>query len=147
MIGFSFGWVVEGAVSVLLAVTIGYCVVLNARLKRLHADRDTLRQMVTDLVEATNLANRAIDGLKETAREADATLSARLEEADRFGIDLANHVNAGQAVLERIARITEAAGHRTAPSAPPEAPEAPVNKLQAALEQLARREQDRGNVA
>lgn len=148
MTGFSFGWIVEGSVSVLLAVTIGYCVILNDRLKKLHADRDALRQMVTDLVEASDMANRAIAGLRETAREAEMTLSARLEAADRFGVDLANHVNAGQSVLERIARITEAAGRR--PVVPPEPanvePE-PTNKLQAALEQLDRYQQSKGNVA
>ena len=60
MSGLSFGMIVEGSVSILLMVTIGYCVVLNSRLKRLHADRDTLRQMVTDLVQATDLAGNRV---------------------------------------------------------------------------------------
>ena len=46
MFGLPLGFLVEGAVAILLALTIGYCIVLNARLKRLHADKDVLRQMV-----------------------------------------------------------------------------------------------------
>jgi hypothetical protein len=72
---------VEGAVSLLLVVTIAYCVVLNERLKRLHADRDALKVMVSDLVQATDLANAAVGELKATATEADLALRSRLEEA------------------------------------------------------------------
>ena len=58
MFGLPLGLIVETAVAVLLALTIGYCVVLNHRLKRLHADRDTLRKMVADLVQATDSGQR-----------------------------------------------------------------------------------------
>ena len=34
MLGWNLGMVVEISVAILLAVTIGYCVLLNARLKR-----------------------------------------------------------------------------------------------------------------
>ena len=151
MTGFSMGLVIEGAVAVLLALTIGYCVVLNGRLKRLHADRDVLRQMISDLVGATNLANQAIKELKSTAVEADLTLNARLEEAERFGIELANHVSAGTALMERIVKITTAA--RTASPATPAPPAAPVqlaeapSKLQSALAQLQARQRERENAA
>lgn len=151
MFGMSLGLVVEGAVAVLLALTIGYCVVLNGRLKRLHADRDMLRQMISDLVGATNLANQAIKELKATAVEADLTLNARLDEAERFGIELANHVNAGTALMERIAKITSAA-RENAPIAPiaPAAPAEVVEqsgKLQSALAQLQARQRARENAA
>ena len=81
MFGIGLGMVVEGSVAVLLAVTIGYCVMLNSRLKRLHADRETLQKMVGDLVQATALANAAVMELKTAALEADTKLSERLEEA------------------------------------------------------------------
>ena len=148
MSGLSFGMIVEGSVSILLMVTIGYCVVLNSRLKRLHADRDTLRQMVTDLVQATDLANSAVKELKTTAVEADLVLNARLEEAERFGVQLANHVAAGQSLMERIAKITSVAQARE-PLMPAEQPlptPAP-SRLQSALQQLAARERIRGNAA
>jgi len=145
MFGLPLGLFVEIAVAILLALTIGYCVVLNDRLKRLHADRDALRQMVTDLIGATNLANTAIKELKATAVEADLSLSTRLEEAERFGIELANHVTAGTMLMERIAKITSVARNSQA-IAPTPAVEEP-NKLQSALQQLTDRARARGNAA
>ncbi len=103
------GFIIESIVAVLLVLTIGYCIVLNQRLKTLHADGDTMRAMIGDLMQATTMANGAIRELREVATETDATLNARLEEAERFGLELANHVSAGQAVLEKISRITSAA--------------------------------------
>lgn len=153
MFGLPFGMLVEGSVSILLMVTIGYCVVLNERLKRLHADRDALKVMVSDLVQATDLANAAVGELKQSAVEADLALKSRLEEAERFGIELANHVAAGQAVMERIARVTAAMqkakpvpAEQPAPAPTPAEPPAP-SKLQSALQQLAARDRIRGNAA
>jgi hypothetical protein len=142
MFGLPLGLFVEGAVAILLAMTIGYCIVLNRRLQRLHADRDALKQMVADLVGATNLANQAIKELKATAVEADMTLSARLEEAERFGVQLANHVTAGTSVLERIARITSAARRHKDVE-----PLVETNKVQSALQQLSTRVRNRGAAA
>ena len=134
------GIIVEGSVAVLLMVTIGYCVVLNGRLKRLHADRDTLRQMVTDLMQATDLANAAVKELKTTAVEADLVLNARLQEAEIFGIELANHVSAGQSLIERIGKLMAVAQTRTPPVEE-------RNKVQSALQQLASRPRMRGDAA
>jgi hypothetical protein len=146
MFGLPFGFFVETAVSVLLAVTIGYCVVLNGRLKRLHADRDELRQMVSDLIRATDLANGAVKELKSTAVEADLALSARLEEAERFGIELANHVSAGQQVMTRIAQITAVAQAARAPAVELPLVQGPT-KLQTALQQLSSIERLRSDAA
>ncbi len=142
MSGLPLGVLVEAAVAILLLVTIGYCTILNQRLKRLHADKDQMRQMVADLLGATNLANQAIKELKQSAVEADLTLNSRLEEAERFGIELANHVNAGTVLMERIARITSVARHSQAIE-PVEQP----NKVQSALEQLSTRARARGAAA
>jgi len=142
MLGLPLGIFVEGAVAILLALTIGYCVLLNQRLKRLHQDKDAMKQMVADLVSATNLANQAIKELKSTAVEADLTLSARMEEAERFGVELANHVTAGTVLMERIAKITSVARHSQAIE-PVEAP----NKVQTALQQLSERVRSRGAAA
>ncbi|WP_375597024.1 DUF6468 domain-containing protein [Devosia sp. Naph2] len=142
MLGLPLGIFVEGAVAILLALTIGYCVLLNQRLKRLHQDKDAMAKMVADLVSATNLANQAIKELKSTAVEADLTLSARMEEAERFGVELANHVTAGTVLMERIAKITSVARHSQAIE-PVEAP----NKVQTALQQLSERVRSRGAAA
>jgi len=142
MLGLPLGLIVEGAVAILLALTIGYCVLLNQRLRRLHQDKDAMAKMVADLVSATNLANQAIKELKGTAVEADLTLSARMEEAERFGVELANHVTAGTVLMERIAKITSVARQSQAIE-PVEAP----NKVQTALQQLSERVRSRGAAA
>lgn len=147
MFGLPFGVFVESAVSVLLVVTIGYCVVLNERLKRLHADRGALRQMITDLLQATDLANAAVKELKTTAVEADAAHGARIEEAERFGIELANHVAAGQQVMERIARITAVAQSARPAALEPVVVSAGPTKLQSALQQLSELERLRSDAA
>jgi hypothetical protein len=143
MFGMSLGVIVEASVAILLATTIGYCVVLNHRLKRLHADRDTLRKMVADLIQATTLANSAVQELKTAALEADIVLNGRLEEAERFGIELANHVTAGQQLMDKIAKITSL----TRNSQPLDDRLVEPNKVQSALQQLAMRPRVRGNAA
>lgn len=144
----TLGFVVEGAVAVLLMVTIGYCIMLNNRLKRLHSDRDALRQMVTDLVRATDMANSAIKGLRETATEADAILSSRLQEADRFAIELANHVNAGQTVMDRITRVTDTVRRTKKTSAAAAAPSVgEVKGARAALDRLSTHKQRKESAA
>jgi hypothetical protein len=146
MFGLPLGFFVESAVSILMMLTIGYCVVLNARLKRLHADRSMLQQMVADLVGATNLANQALKELKTSAMDADLALSARLEEAERFGIELANHVSAGSMLMERIAKITSIASAKPQVVEPVAVVEEP-NKVQSALQQLNARARARENAA
>ena len=149
MFGIGLGMVVEASVAVLLAVTIGYCVILNARLKRLHADRETLQKMVGDLVQATALANAAVMELKTAALEADTKLVTRLEEAGRFEQTLSQSVATGSQLIEKIARITAAARTQMQPEAVPapakaEAKPTPANfepqgRLASALQQLAMR--------
>lgn len=143
MFGLSLGMLIETMVAILLATTIGYCVVLNHRLKRLHGDRDQLRKMVTDLMTATSLANAAIQELKATAQEAEVGLESRLGEAEKFGIELANHVTAGQQIMDKIARITSVARN----GQPMEDRLAEPNKVQSALQQLSMRPRIRGNAA
>ncbi len=143
MFGLTLAIVVEGLVAILLAATIGYCIILNQKLKRLHADRDMLRKMIADLVQATALANAAVSELKTAALEADTQLNERLVEAEKFGLELANHVAAGQGVMDKIARITSLARN----GQPLEEKLAEPNKVQSALSQLSMRPRIRGNAA
>ena len=64
---------IESLVSILLLLTILYCIRLNEQLKRLKADGSSMQQTITDLVAATDSAERAIAGLKNTVLEADET--------------------------------------------------------------------------
>jgi Domain of unknown function (DUF6468) len=94
-----FGLMIESLVAVLLLVTIGYCVVLNGRLKRLKADEQALKATISELITATEIAGRAVAGLKTTAPEADRTLGERLKAAERLSADLDRQLRGGEAML------------------------------------------------
>lgn len=96
---------IESVVAVLLTVTICYCVILNKRLQRLKADEMSLKATISELITATEIAERAIGGLKITVRECDQDLGDRLRMAERFSADIAQQLEAGQDVLSRLTRI------------------------------------------
>jgi hypothetical protein len=148
--GISLGIVVESSVAVLLAVTIGYCVLLNARLKGLRSDREALAKMVGDLVQATTLANTAVQELKSAAAEVDGRIDRRLDEAAELEAELAAQLSNGTQLLEKIVRITAAAKAPQVQAiaaepiedvvpAKPATPLEPQSRLHSALQQLAMR--------
>ncbi len=100
---------IEGLVAVLLVLTIGYCILLDSRLKRLRADEANLRATISELITATEIAERAIHGLKETATDCDRTLAQRLREAEFFSQEIEKEIGEGEKLLNRIIRITQAA--------------------------------------
>lgn len=145
MSGSMMGLMIEGLVAVLLIVTIGYCVLLNQRLKRLRADESALRETIVELVRATEIAERAIDGLRQSAAECDRDLTTKLRQADLFCRTIEKQVDAGGKVLNRLARISELARGRglvereSAPVAQPQAaPTVPRAAPQAAPHAAAR---------
>ena len=101
----SFGLVIESLVAVLLMLTIGYCMLLNRRLKRLRADELSLKATISELITATEIAERAVAGLKVTAHECEGTLGERLAAAERCCAELHRHTRAGEVVLDRISRV------------------------------------------
>lgn len=159
MFGMGLGIVVETAVAILLAVTIGYCAILNSRLKRLRQDRESLGKIIGDLVSATGLANAAVAELKSAALEAESKLTSRLGEAEEVSLVIANQVAAAASVIDKIARITSAAKPAAAVTHEPVARVAPVesaepvrlaevpNRLQSALQMLESRPNFGGKAA
>lgn len=105
----SFGLVIESLVAVLLLLTIGYCMLLNRRLKRLRADEQSMRAMIAELITATEIAERAIGGLKVTVRECDENLGAQLTAGTALSVKLNKQVTAGEAILNRLTQIALAA--------------------------------------
>ena len=63
-----FGLIIEILVAILLAMTVGYCMTLNRRLKLLKSDEHSLRATISELVTATEIAERAIGGLETHGR-------------------------------------------------------------------------------
>jgi hypothetical protein len=101
----SVGLMIESLVAVLLAVTIVYCMLLNKRLQRLKADEMSLKATISELITATEIAERAVAGLKITVRECDQDIGERLRAAETFSAEIANQIAAGEEILSRLTRI------------------------------------------
>ena len=95
-------------VAVLLIATIVSSVGLSRRITRLKADETAMRKTISELMLATETAERAIAGLRTTLGDCDRTLADRLRTAERYAADLASQVEAGETVMGRIAQIVDA---------------------------------------
>ena len=131
----SFGLVIESLVAVLLLLTIGYCMLLNRRLKRLRADEQSMRAMIGELITATEIAERAIGGLKVTVRECDENLGAQLTAGTALSAKLTKQVAAGEAILNRLTQIALAAKPVAAEAPVAVAAEEPATPMQSAAAQ------------
>jgi hypothetical protein len=116
-----YGFAIETMVSVLLLLTILYCVRLNKQLRLLKADEQSLRATISELITATEIAERAIAGLKLTMREGEQTLTERLERSEKVSADIERQLNAGEELFARLVRI---AGAGRAPDPAPAVPDA-----------------------
>jgi chromosome segregation ATPase len=128
----SLGIAIESLVAVLLVLTIGYCMLLNKRLKRLKADESSLKATIGELITATEIAERAIGGLKLTVRDVNEHLGNQLATAGQISLQLKKQLAEGDNVVRRLARIASAA--RPSSEAPPE-PAIPTAKAIAAAAQ------------
>jgi hypothetical protein len=136
-VSYNYGYAVESMVSILLLLTILYCVRLNKQLRLLKADEQSLRATISELVTATEIAERAIGGLKATMREGEQTLGPRLQRMESLSGDLERQIAAGEGLLAKISRIAGVAAPEDMLVPPP-----PVNDAKAvaaAAEVLAKR--------
>jgi chromosome segregation ATPase len=121
----SLGIAIESLVAVLLMLTIGYCMLLNARLKRLKADEHSLKATIAELITATEIAERAIGGLKHTVRDVNENLGDQLASATEMAEQLKRQLIEGDNVVRRLSKIAIAAR-------PASAPEPVITKVSAA---------------
>lgn len=105
----TFALVIESLVAILLLVTIGYCTLLNRRLTLLKADEQSLRGTIAELVTATEIAERAILGLKLTVRECDQNLSGQLQSGAELSENLAKQLSVGNEIVSRLTKVALAA--------------------------------------
>ena len=119
-----FGLMIESLVAVLLLLTIGYCIVLNSRLKKLKADEQALKATISELITATEIAERAIAGLKMTVRDCDQNLGERLRTGESLARELGEPARRRHG-SPRATRADHARGARAARAAPaPQLPDA-----------------------
>jgi hypothetical protein len=104
-VSYHYGFLVETMVSILLLLTILYCVRLNKQLRLLKSDEQSLRATISELVTATEIADRAIAGLKSTMHEGEHALTERLDRGELLTAELDVHISAGNELLARLVRI------------------------------------------
>ena len=127
-----FGVAIESLVAILLVLTIAYCMLLNTRLKRLKADEHSLKATIAELITATEIAERAIGGLKLTVRDVNENLGNRLNLANEMSEQLKKQLAESESVVRRLSRIAIAA---RPPDPQPATPETSAAKAVAAAAQ------------
>ena len=131
---YQFGYLIESMVSILLLLTILYCVRLNKQLRLLKADEQSLRATIAELITATEIAERAIAVLKQTMREGEQGLTSRIQRSEQLCTDIDKQMKAGEQLLDKLVRIASA-GRPAEPTPVPAPVSAPDAKAVAAAAQ------------
>jgi Domain of unknown function (DUF6468) len=118
----ALGLIIESLVAVLLVLTIGYCMLLNARLKRLKSDEHSLKAVIAELITATEIAERAIGGLKLAVRDVNENLGNQMSAATQMSEQLKRQLIESDNVVRRLSKIASAARPVSAPVEPEPAP-------------------------
>jgi chromosome segregation ATPase len=108
--------------------------VLNSRLKRLKADEHSLKATIAELITATEIAERAIGGLKHTVRDVNEHLGSQLTSAERMSQQLKNQLAEGDNIFRRLSKIAVAARPATDAEPPPAASPPRVSSAKAVAE-------------
>jgi hypothetical protein len=146
------GMTIEALVAVLLLVTIGYCMLLNKRLKRLKADEHSLKAVIAELITATEIAERAIGGLKLTVRDVNENLGSQLDQANQMSDHLKKQLAESDYVVRRLSKIAIAARPQSpaatpAPDVEPATSVSPAKQIAAAAQAFSERQRAGGLAA
>jgi ABC-type transporter Mla subunit MlaD len=93
--------------SVLLAATLVYCIVLERRLAAMRKGQDGLKKLLGELNGAIAGAGASLRALKSAAGEAAETLDERLKRARAMSDELSLLTNSGERIAQRFDRAVE----------------------------------------
>lgn len=100
-----FDLLLEAIVCVLLLATIGYCAVIDRRLRTMRAGQDGLRVLVRDLNTATDRAAAAISLLSNANETTGRELGERVARARALADELGLMLEAGNGIADRLANF------------------------------------------
>src|SRR5258708_4306375 len=129
------GIAIESLVAVLLLLTIGYCMLLNTRLKRLKADEHSLKATIGELITATEIAERAIGGLRPRGGGGRENRGNQRPSAAQRWRGRRRQLAESENVFGRLWRIVPAARPASEPVPEPAAPKVSAAKAVAAAAQ------------
>lgn len=92
----------DGAVAALLLITIGYCVVLYARLNEVRKANSVMKKLMAEFSSATERAQAGLLSIKSTGSELSNALDERIDEARALKGDLVYVTQAAQSLAERL---------------------------------------------
>ncbi len=93
-----YSLILDVLVAVLLAVTIGYAVVLNKRLGKLRGDKKDLEKLATKFGESTSRAEESIETLRHTAD----LLQSGIDKAQALRDDLTFLIDRGDQAADSL---------------------------------------------
>ncbi|HEX4302035.1 MAG TPA: DUF6468 domain-containing protein [Rhizomicrobium sp.] len=112
----NIGLIVELALTVLLAVTLVYCIVLERRLAAVRRGQEGLKSTIGELNTAITNAGAAMRALKATASGAAETLDERLARSRSVIDELSLLTASGERIAERFDRASDASAASRSPA-------------------------------
>lgn len=94
--------IVECVLSLLLAATLVYCVLLERKLTALRKGQDGLKNIIADLDGAINNAGTSMRLLKSSAASAATTLDDRILRARALADELSVLTASGERIADRL---------------------------------------------
>ncbi|MGA7713556.1 MAG: DUF6468 domain-containing protein [Rhizomicrobium sp.] len=100
----TLAFILELALTVLLAATLAYCIVLERRLSAVRKGQEGLKTMIGELNAAISGAGASMRALKAAAGNAAETLDERLKRARALADELSLLTSSGERIAERFNR-------------------------------------------
>lgn len=108
--------ILELTLTVLLAATLVYCIVLERRLSAVRKGQEGLKTMIGELNAAIAGAGASLRALKAAAGGAAETLDDRLRRARALADELSLLTSSGERIAERFDRVATKPAERMAPA-------------------------------
>ena len=112
----TLSFILESALTLLLAATLVYCIVLERRLAAVRKGQDGLKTMIGELDAAISGAGASLRALKSAAAQAAETLDDRLRRGRALADELSLMTSSGERIAERFDRATKPATQSNLPS-------------------------------
>jgi Tfp pilus assembly protein PilO len=107
---------IEAVVAALLAVTVGYCFVLNRRLRDLRGSQGEMRQLIEEFTVAMRDAEAGLNELRISGQAITRDLSEQLAKGRALHDELKIMTESGNVLADRIERglVGRGSGARSA---------------------------------